>query len=59
MRKRCLFHKTHGERKSSSGLRFEELCTLRGRCSPDNCIFNDAGGKSDDQKADRKKTGKG
>lgn len=57
MRKRCKFHKTHGIRETSSGLRFDELCTLRGKCSPSNCIYTvDAGGKENDQSADNKET---
>ena len=56
IRKRCKFRKIHRERPTSSSLRLDERCTLKGRCSPDNCIFMmDAGGKEDDQNADRKK----
>ena len=43
-RKKCSLRKTHGERKSSSGMTFGEFCGMRGKCSKENCIFIDAGG---------------
>ena len=57
MRKRCKFHRTHGERETSSGLMFEELCALGGKCSSEKCVYNMcAGGNENEQNSGRKKT---
>lgn len=56
IRKRCPFRRTHAIRKTSSGVQFEDLCTLKGLCSQKNCILmTDAGGKEDDQSTGTKK----